>query len=185
MRRFVLLAVFATVPAHAADTAALWPQIEQVLTHPRCLNCHSASDAPRQSDDRHRHRFRVRNGPAGQGVAGNPCLACHRAVNQATSGVPGAPNWQHAPASMTWEDATGRPLPSRLLCQTLIDPAKNGGRTLPQLLSHMNDEALVRWAWSPGTDAQGSARSTPPLTHAAFVDRFARWIEAGARCPQR
>ena len=45
-----------------------WPEIYSVLTHPRCINCHTLAPAflnntnlrfPRQADDRHPHLFNV------------------------------------------------------------------------------------------------------------------------------
>src|SRR5688572_13115690 len=32
-----------------------WRKIESVLAHPRCLNCHTISDYPRQGDERQPH----------------------------------------------------------------------------------------------------------------------------------
>jgi hypothetical protein len=39
-----------------------------VLTHPRCINCHTATNYPQQGDDRHRHFANVVRGPEGKGV---------------------------------------------------------------------------------------------------------------------
>src|SRR5580698_1870173 len=33
-----------------------------VLHHPRCMNCHSTGDFPRQGDDSHQHTMNVRRG---------------------------------------------------------------------------------------------------------------------------
>ena len=30
---------------------AAWGQVYSVLTHPRCINCHTATDYPQQGDD--------------------------------------------------------------------------------------------------------------------------------------
>jgi hypothetical protein len=45
-----------------------------VLTHPRCINCHTATNYPQQGDDRHRHLFNIIRGPGGKGVAGLNCV---------------------------------------------------------------------------------------------------------------
>ena len=37
--------------SRAAGLAA-WQQVYSVLTHPRCVNCHTATDHPQQGDDR-------------------------------------------------------------------------------------------------------------------------------------
>jgi hypothetical protein len=65
------------------------------------------------------------------------------------------------------------------LCRTLKDPAKNGGRSLPQLLDHFESERLVLWAWNPGL-----GRIPPPLSHDEFVAKVKQWIETGAACAQ-
>src|SRR5579871_6095 len=43
-------------------------QIATVLQHPRCMNCHTRSEFPRQWDDRHRHAMNVLRGPADHGA---------------------------------------------------------------------------------------------------------------------
>ena len=61
--------------------AAAFEAIVPVLRHPRCMNCHSAGDFPRQGDDRHQHTMQVRRGPEGQGVNSVKCSACHQDHN--------------------------------------------------------------------------------------------------------
>jgi hypothetical protein len=54
---------------------------------------------------------------------------------------------------------------------------------LNQLLDHVRTEPLVLWAWHPGTRPNGEGRTTPPLSHEAFVNTFEKWIDTGAPCP--
>src|SRR5882762_6301443 len=54
--------------APAAGDGALFVEFVSVLRHPRCMNCHSRGDFPRQGDDGHRHSMNVRRGPEGHGV---------------------------------------------------------------------------------------------------------------------
>ena len=54
--------------ANQADGLAAWEQVYTVLTHPRCINCHTAKSYPQQGDDRHRHFANVVRGPDGKGV---------------------------------------------------------------------------------------------------------------------
>src|SRR5207302_570297 len=54
-----------------SDGLADWQKIYSVMSDPRCINCHTASDYPQQADDRHRHLFDVVRGPEGKG-AGRP-----------------------------------------------------------------------------------------------------------------
>ena len=44
---------------------AAWQQVYAVLTHPRCLNCHTATNYPQQGNDRHRHFANVVRGREG------------------------------------------------------------------------------------------------------------------------
>ncbi len=56
------------LPAATAGNGALFTAFVPVLRHPRCMNCHSQGDFPRQGDDSHRHTMNVRRGPDGHGV---------------------------------------------------------------------------------------------------------------------
>src|SRR5262245_58593159 len=99
----------AIVLAQSRDPGGLeaWRVIESVLVHPRCINCHTTSEFPRQGDDRHPHQFRVVRGPDDRGAPAAPCASCHQEDNQTSSGVPGAPNWRLAPLKMSFERAPG------------------------------------------------------------------------------
>src|SRR5437667_643507 len=95
--------------------------VYSVLTHPRCINCHTATDYPEQGDDRHRHLYNVVRGTDGHGVAGLQCATCHQQANADGAGVPGGPRWHLAPLSMAWQDANDQPLPPREICLQLTD----------------------------------------------------------------
>jgi hypothetical protein len=195
-RRCFLLCVCAPMSIALANIAALSPRasagqasadsheksvqafraVASVLTSPRCLNCHTPSDGPLQGDDNHPHAMNVRRGVDGKGSPALHCFACHQTENgKAPHTPPGAADWQLPPAKtpMAW-----RGLSTGELCRTLKDPAKNGNRSLPDLIPHM-DTSLVRWAWNPGP-----GRTVPPLSHDEFVSRLKEWIETGAACPE-
>ncbi len=138
-----------------ADGLAAWEQVYSVLTSPRCINCHTATNYPQQGDDRHHHFANVIRGPDGKGVPALNCVGCHQTANADSTGVPGGPDWHLAPLSMRWQDANDQPL-----------------------------AALVLWAWNPGRRPDGTARSLPPLTHAQFVAATRTWVDAGAPCPR-
>lgn len=160
-----------------------WEQVYSVLTHPRCINCHTAGDYPQQGDDRHRHLFHIVRGPEGKGVAGLNCETCHHEENNDTVGVPGGHNWHLAPLSMAWQTLDDQPLSSANLCRTLIDRAKNNNMDGAALLEHHEEEPLVHWAWNPGRALDGKIRTLPPMSHAQFVDATRRWVDAGTPCP--
>ena len=150
--------------------------VASVLTSPRCLNCHASSDGPLQGDDNHPHAMNVKRGVDGKGSPALHCFACHQTENaKIPHGPPGAADWQLPPSKtpMAWKG-----LSIAELCHALKDPAKNGNRSLQDLVPHM-DTSLVRWAWNPGP-----GRTLPPLSHDEFVLRLKEWIDSGAACPE-
>ena len=169
--------------ANRADGLAAWEQVYTVLTHPRCINCHTATDYPQQGDDRHRHRANVVRGPEGKGVPGLNCAGCHQESNADSTGVPGGHDWHLAPLSMRWQDANDRPLSSAAVCRQVTDRSRNENMSGPELLKHHEEAVMVLWAWRPGRRPDGTERSTPPLSHADFVAATRRWVEAGTPCP--
>ncbi len=159
-----------------SDGAAVFRQMATVLQSPRCMNCHTKVDYPRQGNDRHRHMFNVMRGPGNRGAAGMHCATCHQSVNQAASGVPGARDWQLAPLRMAWE---GLSVPE--LCRALLDPQK-GGMKPDQFVAHFGT-SLVRWAWSPGRDHAGHERASPPIPYDQFIALTRQWVAKGTACP--
>jgi hypothetical protein len=155
------------------DALAAFARIAAVLQSPRCLNCHPRGDRPWQGDDRHVHLMNVQRGPVDKGLPAMQCAACHQERNNDFAGVPGAPHWQLAPRSMGW---TG--LSVGELCRTILDPGKNGGRSVADLVTHMTKDKLVLWAWQPGR-----GRSPPPLSAEELKAALDLWAQAGAPCP--
>lgn len=158
-----------------AASAAAFESIVPVLRHPRCMNCHSGGDFPRQGDDSHRHSMQVRRGPAGHGVNAVECSTCHQNHNVAGLHTPpGAPDW-HLPAPampMIWEGRT-----DRQLCLLFKDPARNGHRSVEDIVEHMHTP-LVLWGWTPG-----EGRTAVPIPQDVFLTKMAEWATKGAACP--
>ncbi len=161
----------------AAEGKEKFRQMAAVLQHPRCMNCHTRTDFPRQGDDRHRHAMNVMRGPADHGAAGLHCSTCHRPVNQTASGVPGAPDWHLAPLRMAWED-----LSVGGLCRALLDPAR-GGMKPSEFIAHFHT-GLVQWAWSPGAGPRGERRDAPPIPYEQFLALTREWVDLGTPCPE-
>ena len=168
-----------------AEGLAAWEQVYTVFTHPRCINCHTATNYPQQGEERRRHFANVVRGPDGHGVPGLNCVSCHQKANADSTGVPGGPDWHLAPLSMKWQDENDKPLPSGTVCRQVIDRARNGNLSPQGILKHNEDAALVLWAWEPGRRPDGTMRAAPPVTHADFVAATRRWVEAGTPCPSR
>ncbi len=155
-----------------ADAGADFAPLYQVLTSPRCLNCHTATAFPRQGDERRVHDFKVARGSDDHGAAGMRCATCHTDHN--FGAAPGAPRWSMAPLSMAWEG-----LNPTQLCERLKDPARNGQRSVAQLVDHMQNDPLVGWGWAPG-----GTRKPVPMAKEDFVHALKLWADHGAPCQQ-
>ena len=144
-----------------------------VFMHPRCRNCHPAGDVPLQGEDSHLHAQNVTRGPDGKGLYALKCANCHGLANPPGEHMPpGNPNWHLTPVTMrmTFEGRT----PAELARQ-LQDPKQNGGKSLEQLIHHVEEDPLVLGGWSPGL-----GRSTPPISHKEFTTKLREWVDKGA-----
>lgn len=165
---------FAAIADEEARSAALFTELGKVLTHPRCVNCHPAGDRPRQGEQGRLHQPPVVRGADGHGLAAMRCPICHQSANFDAGRMPGHPEWHLAPASMAWE---GKTLGE--ICAQIKDPARNGNRSLEELVHHIGTDTLVGWAWAPGFGRQpapGTQKEAGALVEA--------WVKTGAFCPQ-
>jgi hypothetical protein len=168
------VADFAVINDREARSRALFLEASRVLFHPRCVNCHPSGDIPHQGMQLALHDPPVQRGPEDRGVPGMECSSCHQDRNQPLTRVPGAPGWHVAPFEMAW---VGRS-PAQV-CNQLKDPARNGGKTLAQLVEHNAHDELVGWGWAPG-----AGREPAPGTQEQFGALTAAWVETGAECPE-
>jgi hypothetical protein len=165
---------FAAISDAAARSAALFTEAGKVLTSPRCVNCHPAGDRPLQGDARRLHQPPVERGSDGFGAVSMRCATCHQSANFDPAGVPGHPHWHLAPSEMAWQDKT----PGEI-CAQIKDPARNGGRSLQQIVTHVTDDSLVGWAWAPGV-----GREPAPGTQKELGALIQAWLNTGAVCPK-
>jgi hypothetical protein len=166
-----------TAAPEANGGGALFVAFVSVLRHPRCMNCHSHGDFPRQGDDGHPHTMNVRRGPEGHGVTAEKCSTCHQDHNIVGAHMPpGAPNWGLPPPStpMIWEGLT-----DGQICRAIKDPKQNRNRNLDQLVEHLTSDKLVMWAWAPG-----DGRVPVPTSHDEFSAKVKQWADSGAVCPK-
>jgi hypothetical protein len=63
--------------SRAQQSVAAFETVAKVLASPRCQNCHTLRNFPRQGDDRHPHLFNMTRGGADRGAPGLPCSTCH------------------------------------------------------------------------------------------------------------
>ena len=165
--------------APASDGLAAWAKLHEVLSHPRCTNCHVADGRPMWSGPSYGearvHGMNVGGDP--DMLFGNPglmCNTCHMAENSAAHhGPPGAEVWHLPPAEMAWWKES-----SAAICAQLKDPARNGGRSLADIETHIAEDALVAWGWRPGPGREPAPYSASEA--AAFV---AAWAADDAPCP--
>lgn len=165
---------FAAVKDRDERARMLFLEASRVLLHPRCVNCHPAGDSPAQGDSGRVHDPPVTRGPQDRGVPGLECRSCHQDKNLELARVPGAPQWHLAPRSMAWVGRT-----PQALCEQIKDPARNGGKSLAQIVEHTAHDELVAWGWSPGW-----GRTPAPGTQEQFSALIAAWVKDGAACPR-
>ena len=170
-------AAFASIADPAKRSAAMFGEMGKVIQSPRCLNCHPRSDRPNQGEAMTPHSPPVVRGADGHGAPGLECATCHGTSNVAfangTGSVPGAPGWHLAPLSMAWE---GKSLAA--ICVQIKDKARNGGKSLADLIEHNGKDELVGWGWHPGL-----GRTPAPGTQAQFGALTKAWVDSGAKCP--
>jgi hypothetical protein len=159
-----------------AGSVAAFREMLVVIRNPRCMNCHSTGDFPRQGDDGHPHAMNVRRGPDGKGVTAEKCSTCHQDHNlEGMQLPPGAPNWHLPPRDMPmiWQGLTDRGI-----CEQLKDPARNGHRTMEKIVEHFTTDKLVAWGWNPGP-----GRAPVPMSKEDFAAKVKEWASKGAACP--
>ena len=173
---------YATIPEDiqvAQENETNFNKMMDVLTHPRCINCHPNDHIPKQGDDSHPHYFGMSRGEQNLGYEATKCTTCHQTENNNYSGVPGAPEWSLAPAQMYWEG-----LSRKEIAESMMDPKRNGGRTPEETLHHLTEHELVLWAWEPGVRADGTPRELPPVPLEEYKKAVKEWIEHGAVIPE-
>ena len=137
---------FAQIADQKERSLALFDEAANVITHPRCLNCHPAGDRPTQGMDTHPHLPLVVRGADGHGAIGMRCTNCHGPANYDPARVPGHELWHLAPIEMAWQ---GKTLGE--ICEQIKDSKRNGGKSLEELVHHMAEDSLVGLGWNPGT----------------------------------
>lgn len=154
-------------------SVALFVEAGKVITHPRCVNCHPAGDRPLQGMNSVPHQPLVVRGEDNLGAIGMRCTTCHGPANFDPGKVPGHPMWHLAPIEMAWH---GKSLAQ--ICEQIKDPARNGGKTMEQIVEHMATDSLVGWGWAPG-----AGREPAPGTQQQFGELIKAWVASGAACP--
>ena len=166
---------------------ASWERIFEVVTHPRCFNCHVGPDniplqqlAPDQPSQP--HIMTVNAGLSRIGAEGLSCGTCHTTSTRPNTVPQAAPHagmdWKLAPVEFQWVDKT-----SAEICAQMRDPAQNGGRDAAGLIEHITHDAevigFITWGFNPG-----AGREAAPGGLEAHLLDMAVWTAAGMPCPQ-
>ncbi len=179
------MAASQTAPTQAEGLAA-FDRIYEVVSHPRCANCHTGADnVPMwfggDAGPARPHGMNINAGESRIGAETLPCSTCHRASEDLQS-APNAPphaalDWQLAPVEFEWFGKS----PTEI-CAQLSDPARTGGRDAIGLAEHLKDDAghrgFVLWGWNPGGN-----RSPAPYSLETHIQDVLLWGAAGQPCP--
>ncbi len=172
-------------PSSVSPEQALhaFEHLHRVALHTRCTNCHSQTETPLQGEVSIPHSFLVSRKIKTLGYA---CNSCHASQGENFSPLPPrAAHWD-MPAR---EKSLHKGMSAADLCELWKDPQKNffetggrvgEGRSLEDLLEHIQTDALVKWSFDPGF-----GRVPAPEGHTKFVAKFTEWIDGGAPCPAR
>lgn len=162
-----------------------WARIHEVVSHPRCSNCHAGPDnRPMWSGPSYgKTRFHGMNINAGESRIGAETIACSTCHTTLSSGrddantVPHAAprvaaDWRMAPVEAHWFGKSGVEI-----CRQLRDPERNGNRTFQELADHLDHDVILHWAWNPG-----AGREAAPYSLKEHVDDILLWGAAGMPC---
>lgn len=170
-----------------ADGLSAWDRVYQVVSHPRCANCHVGEDnlpmwsGPGYGEARP-HGMNISAGDSRIGAETLLCATCHVTADTLDSPPHAAPHamidWQLAPVEMAWFGLT-----SAQICAQLSDPDRNGGRDWVALAEHLRDDAahggFVAWGFAPG-----GGREPAPGDLQSHIDDVLKWGAAGQPCPE-
>ncbi|MHA3976779.1 hypothetical protein ACW9UR_03755 [Halovulum sp. GXIMD14794] len=168
------------------DGLAAFTRIFEVVSHPRCANCHVGEDhrpmwsGPSYGQTRP-HGMNVIAGESRMGIETIPCETCHRR-NEDFAADPHAPphaglDWRLPPVEFQWFGKSPADI-----CAQLSDPERTGGRDWLALAEHLVEDAghrgFVLWGWNPG-----GTREPAPHDLQTHVDDILAWGAAGTPCP--
>lgn len=158
-----------------------WMRIYEVVSHPRCSNCHVGADnipmwsGPSYGRTRP-HGMNINAGESRIGIEYVQCSTCHtyrEGANDAPHAAPQvAMNWQLPPAEAEWFGKS-----SDEICNQLRDPDRNGGRDFQDIANHLDHDLILHWAWNPG-----GGREPAPYNLQEHVNDVLAWGVAGYPC---
>jgi len=174
--------------ATRAEGLAAWDRIHEVVSHPRCANCHVGAagipmwSGPSFEDGPKPHGMNVQAGASRMGVETMVCSTCHARSGQPNTRAHAAPQvglpWRLPPAEFAWFGQS-----SAEICAQMSDPERTGGRDWMGLAEHLVTDAghqgFVLWGWQPG-----GTREPAPYSLRTHVTDVLTWGVAGTPCPE-
>jgi hypothetical protein len=168
------------------DGLANWQKFYEVASHPRCVNCHVGPDnrpmwsGPSYGKTRP-HGMNINAGENRIGAKALTCSTCHTTLKEPDPKANAMPHaaprvaqiWGLAPVQAEWLAKS-----SSEICNQLGDPQRNGNRTIRKIVSHLDHDRVVHWAWNPGGN-----REPAPHTLQEAMDALMKWAAAGTPCP--
>ena len=164
-----------------------WERIHAVVSHPRCVNCHTDArnlpmwSGPEFSEDRP-HGMNIHADDSRIGAETLPCQTCHVTSTRPNTVPHAAPHagmeWRLAPVEFLWFGVPGADI-----CKQIRDPARNGGRDGKGLVEHIlhdaSEKGFITWGFDPG-----AGREAAPGGMQAHLDDTLAWVAAGMPCPE-
>ncbi len=169
------------------DGLQAWEKIHAVVSHPRCVNCHTDEQnlpmwsGPEYGDARP-HGMNIHAGESRIGAETLTCQTCHVTSTRPNTVPRAAPHtgmeWRLAPAEFLWFGVDGR-----TICEQIRDPERNGGRDGAGLVEHIMHDAekkgFITWGFDPG-----AGREPAPGGMQAHLDDMIVWVAAEMPCPE-
>lgn len=169
-----------------AEGLAAWGRIYEVVSHPRCANCHVGDDnipmwsGPTYGTARP-HGMNINAGESRIGAETLMCSTCHITSSDFDTAPNAAPrygiDWSLAPVEFLWYGQS-----SVQICAQMKNPDTNGDRDWQGLVDHLVHDAEafgpVLWGFNPS-----GGREPAPYGLQAHVNDMIAWGAAGQPCP--
>ena len=163
------------------EGVAAWERVFDVLSHPRCTNCHVGPRGVPMWEgldfgEGKAHGMGIMADESRIGAESLPCRTCHVTAARRDLASPAPPQiddaWRLPPVELEW-----RGKDKLALCMQFRDPALNDGQKITDIVEHVESSAFVAWGFAPGR-----GRLAPQGSVAQLASDLAAWGSAGAPC---
>jgi hypothetical protein len=163
------------------EGVAAWERVFDVLSHPRCSNCHVGPRGVPMWEGLSfgkgkAHGMGVIADESRIGAESIPCRTCHVTAAGRDLASPAPPQiddaWRLPPVEHGW-----RGKDKLALCMQFRDPELNDGQEIADIVEHLESSAFVAWGFAPGR-----GRLAPQGSVAQLVSELKAWEAAGTPC---